>query len=82
MRKRYLQIHVFPLTYQGEKCTAYQINNATYIKLNQDNVKLEFGESSICYVVEENKQIKYVSSGDLKNEKEFQKMIEDFYNRR
>lgn len=82
MSKRYLQIHVEPLIYEGEKCTAYQINNATYIELDQDKVKLEFGESSICYVVEENKQIKYVSSGDLKNEKEFQKMIEDFYNRR
>ncbi|MFN5444484.1 MAG: hypothetical protein ACK48V_09675 [Crocinitomicaceae bacterium] len=82
MRKRYLQIHNKPLIYQGKKCTAYQINNANYIELDQDKVKLEFGESSICYVVEENKQIKYVSSGDLKNEKEFQKMIEDFYNRR
>ena len=78
MSKRYIEILNEPLEYNGEKCTAYQIENAVYLELDQEKVKSEFGEYSICYVIEENNQIKFVNSGDLDNEDEFEEKIKNF----
>lgn len=76
--KRYIQILNSPLEYNGEKCTAYQVENAVHLQLvNHDKVKAEFGKYSICFTIESNNQFKFVSSGDLKNENEFQNLIKD-----
>lgn len=65
--KRYIQILSIALEYNEEKCTAYQVENDVYMELDSDKVKTEFGMYSICYTLEKNNEIKYVSSGDLNN---------------
>lgn len=73
--KRYIQILSIPLEYNEEKCTVYQVENDVYMELDSDKVRTEFGMYSICYTLEKNNGIKYVSSGDLNNEDWFYDFI-------
>ena len=77
-QKRYIQILSIPLKYNEEKCTAYQVENDVYLELDSDKVKTEFGVFSICYALEKNNGIKYVSSGDLNNEDWFYNAIKQY----
>lgn len=75
-QKRYIDI--LALDYASEKCTADMIKNKTYLQLDQDKVKNEFGTCSICYTIEpENNGIKFISSGDLKYEDQFYDLVEE-----